>query len=299
MDALHAQTRIDAIAWYHDFDFGEGLTARSNIADQWGQRRLWQCIEQHLDKIDFRDKSVLDIGCWDGYWSFYAERRGAKSVLATDDQSQNWAGSSGIHLAKELLKSSVKVNLDVSVNHLTKLQQKFDVILFLGVYYHLYDPLYAFAQIRHCCHPNTLVIVDGPTATALPPGAGLFRFANHSCEFLPTLEALRQIVRSAYFSEVDNIVLDYTTRPAPLPTRLGWRWRLGACWEALRGSRRGIQDCYNRINPSRPAASQRRLMQFRPLAGVNDLHYYSPPFGLHVYDDRFCNDLPAAKATAA
>ena len=35
------------------------------------------------------------MGCWDGYWSFYAEQRGAARVLATDDASQNWAGSAG------------------------------------------------------------------------------------------------------------------------------------------------------------------------------------------------------------
>ena len=40
-------------------------------------------MEQQLDAVPFHGKSVLDIGCWDGYWSFYAERRGAASVLAT------------------------------------------------------------------------------------------------------------------------------------------------------------------------------------------------------------------------
>ena len=45
-------------------------------------RKLWRFIEAQLDLLDFRGKTVLDIGCWDGYWSFYAERRGAREVVA-------------------------------------------------------------------------------------------------------------------------------------------------------------------------------------------------------------------------
>ena len=100
------QQRIDRIHWYHEFDFGNGLRAEVKTPDAQSHRALWHFIEAELDKIDFAKKTVLDIGCWDGYWSFYAERRGAARVLATDDSSQNWTGSAGFHLAKELLKSS-------------------------------------------------------------------------------------------------------------------------------------------------------------------------------------------------
>src|SRR5687767_9189330 len=99
------QQQIDAVEWYHEFDFGNGLRAESHTPDVAAHRGVWSFIQQHLDKIDFAGKSVLDIGCWDGYWSFYAERRGAKSVLATDDVSQNWANGNGLLLAKRLLNS--------------------------------------------------------------------------------------------------------------------------------------------------------------------------------------------------
>src|SRR6476659_1060411 len=137
------QRRIDSIHWYHEFDFGNGLRAEVKTPDAHSHRALWHFIEKELNKIDFTNKSVLDIGCWDGYWSFYAERRGAKSVLATDDWSQNWkhwTGPPGIHVAKELLGSKVEIDLTRSVYDLAGLNRKFDVILFLGVYYHLHAP---------------------------------------------------------------------------------------------------------------------------------------------------------------
>lgn len=192
------QERIDALPWYHEFDFGDGLHARSRSPHAPGHRLVWKFIERQLDRVDFRDKSVLDIGCWDGYWSFQAERRGAKSVLATDDCSQNWADGQGVHLAKELLRSSVKVRQDVSVYQLASLNEKFDVILFLCVFYHLHDLFYAFTQIRHCCRRDTVVVVEGSAATELGQGELLCNFSNHACEVLPSLGALRQILRRLF-----------------------------------------------------------------------------------------------------
>ena len=80
-------------------------------------------------------------------------------MLATDDATQNWAGDSGLRLAKELLNSSIKINTNLSVYRLTELKTKFDIILCLGVYYHLIDPFYGFAQICHCCHENTIIVL--------------------------------------------------------------------------------------------------------------------------------------------
>src|SRR5262245_60939622 len=105
MDLQDYQQRIDKIKWYHEFDFPNGLVTRATTPDAEVHRRIWKFIAAELDKIDFAGKTVLDLGCWDGYWSFYAERRGASRVLATDDSTQNWTGNDGVLLAKELLGS--------------------------------------------------------------------------------------------------------------------------------------------------------------------------------------------------
>ena len=151
------QAQIDDIDWYHEFDFGNGLHAVSKTPDIEAHREVWRFIKEQLDLIDFRDKTVLEVGCWDGYWSFYAEGRGAKSVLATDDATQNWASGRGLLFAKQLLKSSIAVDQTVSMYELSKLSQTFDIVLCLGVYYHLIDPFAAFAQMRHCCHRSSII----------------------------------------------------------------------------------------------------------------------------------------------
>lgn len=305
MDIAAKQAELDAVTWYHAFDFGNGLRTKTHCHHIDDHRRIWRFIESHLDGIDFRDKSVLDIGAWDGYWSFFAESRGARAVLASDDLGQNWSAGRGIHLAKELLGSSVEVNQNLSVYDLASLGRTFDVILFLGVYYHLHDPFHALAQIRHCCHPGTIVVIDGPVATALRPNEALYDFAGHNCEWLPTVEALRQLLCATYFTPAVAGYLD--PPPAPPPPRppepgpLGWRWRLGMCRDALRGSRPGMDQRLAGVLPPRmvpqprPDENRRVLLTCAAHEGAVDLHYYRPPFGLHAYDPRF-RDAPLRAA---
>jgi len=257
------QRRIDSISWYHEFDFGGGLRATVKTPDAESHRSLWRFIQTELDKIDFRDKTVLDIGCWDGFWSFYAERRGAKRVLATDDSAQNWAGDAGFFLAKELLKSTVESDLQLSVYELDKLNSKFDIVLCLGVYYHLLDPFYAFSQIRHKCHDDSVAIFEGDTYFGLIETPAQFaalygRDLRKAPRFVPDPNALRFLLNSAYFEIIAEAVLPLT-KPASENTP--------------------------------PTGFNRILLVCRPTRVLNDCHWYQPPFNLRQYDER--NDLPA------
>ena len=260
------QEEIDAVIWYHEFDFGNGLVARSNTSDVAYHRRSWRFIERQLAAVDFHGKSVLDIGCWDGYWSFYAERRGAASVLASDDVTQNWAAGEGLRLAKRLLNSRVEIKQDVSVYHLERLGRTFDVILCLGVYYHLLDPFYGFAQIRHCCHADTLVIFEGAVGRydLRPSEARYFRGAT----FLPSKRALNNLLRAAYLEVRYQQFQDSTPR----------RWIKTALGRLLQRFGRPTVD--------------RGFTVCAPFTGANHLHHYQPPFGLVRFDDRYSRPQP-------
>jgi tRNA (mo5U34)-methyltransferase len=268
------QARIDRIRWYHDFDFPGGLRARTETPDKEFHRRLWAFIERNLDPIDFSGKSVLDIGCWDGYWSFYAERRGAASVLATDDISQNWADGTGLQLARSLFRSEIEVNQQLSVYDLASLDRTFDVILCLGVYYHLYDPFYAFSQIRHCCHEGTVVVFEGDVDMALAPGTARYCFGNPSKNaFAPSLSFLGTVLGAAYFEVVRT---DYLRPRATTGLRALGR-RAKSFVRRLRSRLTGrVKSDLNRI-----------VLTCKPFAGENEQHPYAPHFGLRKYDPRY------------
>jgi tRNA (mo5U34)-methyltransferase len=168
METETFRQRVEAVNWYHEFDFGNGLRTQPGDASHC---LIWRFIADHLTSIDFTGKTVLDIGCWDGYWSFRAEKQGAAYVLATDDVSQNPSCGEGLQLARQLLHSSIEINQNLSIYNLSSLNRTFDIILCLGVYDHLHTPLYALAQVRHCCHANTLVVREVPI-----PGVSRLRF---------------------------------------------------------------------------------------------------------------------------
>lgn len=95
---------------------------------------------------------VLDVGAWDGFFSFEAEKRGALKVVATDVHTDisrasggNWGGTTGFRAAKKLLGSQVDWRkLDITkfadVDAIIKEYGTFDVVLCYGVLYHVETP---------------------------------------------------------------------------------------------------------------------------------------------------------------
>jgi tRNA (mo5U34)-methyltransferase len=268
------QQEIDEIDWYHAFEFGDGLRATPKTTHLELMRSLWKFTESSLDRIDFEGKTVLDVGCWDGYWSFYAERRGAKRVLATDDISQNPLQNTGLHLAKRLLKSNIETKKNVSVYELSALGETFDIVLCLGVYYHLIDPLYAFAQIRHCLRPDSLAVFEGDVTMALrsdcfywdPRGGG-------NPIFIPSPFGLRRVLEAAYLETVDQ---DFW-KPPPAANPLKPRIKL---YKEIPG----LQDSET---PELPEYMNRAVTITKAFEAQNRLHLFRPPFGLDRYDPRF------------
>jgi tRNA (mo5U34)-methyltransferase len=148
-----------------------------NTADRVAQVPLWrhrirlpdgtitpgsQDTLQQLDRIQLPDdlsgKSVLDIGCSDGFFSFECERRGAARVVAIDNFSSVYIDKpSGFRVAHELLDSQVELILgDFLEMELSELGQ-FDLVLFLGVMYHLRYPLLALDKLAAVCQQQIIV----------------------------------------------------------------------------------------------------------------------------------------------
>jgi tRNA (mo5U34)-methyltransferase len=93
---------------------------------------------------------VLDVGAWNGHFSFAAERRGAARVVASDSYAWRhgwWRGREGFDIAHAALGSRVEAR-EEEVTALSPAEGIFDVVLFLGVFYHLEDPLRVMRRVR-------------------------------------------------------------------------------------------------------------------------------------------------------
>ena len=126
---------MNSVSWYHSIEINGMMPIDIRTSLQY---QMWAA--QNIPD-DLSGKSVLDIGCADGFYSFLAESRGAKRVVAVD--FMKW---DGFDVAKKLLDSKVEHKI-LKVEHLEELKEKFDVIFFFGVYYHLANPVDALQKI--------------------------------------------------------------------------------------------------------------------------------------------------------
>lgn len=137
--------RIAKVQWFHRIELAPGVWTPGVKAE--GTQHT---LEQMHMPADLSGKRVLDIGAWDGFYSFEAERRGG-DVLATDSfcwSDESWASKAGFDLAKEVLGSQVGEQfIDPDELAPEKVGGTFDVVFFLGVLYHLKNPIYTLEKV--------------------------------------------------------------------------------------------------------------------------------------------------------
>jgi tRNA (mo5U34)-methyltransferase len=229
--------RVKTIDWYHTIDLPGGVTTHGVNNSAFALARLDL-------PTSLAGKSVLDVGAWDGFYSFEAAKRGAARVLATD--SFVWQGrwkQTGFLLARQALGLEDAVEdrlIDVMDLSPEALGETFDVVLFLGVLYHLPDPVTALRRVSSVC--NELLLIETETALNFLPFPAARLWPGRELKGDDTnwwslnKAALVELLKTFGFREVRVV---YRT---PLLRRLGRavKSRTGF-WAAFRGSRIVIQ----------------------------------------------------------
>jgi tRNA (mo5U34)-methyltransferase len=138
--------RVAALApWFHNIDLGHGITT---APDHFlGDYPAFKFSEfGHCLPGDLTGKSVLDIGCNAGFYSMEMKRRGAARVVGIDSDERYLAQA---RLASEALGHRDDVEFrKLSVYDVAELGERFDLVIFMGVLYHLRHPLLALDLIR-------------------------------------------------------------------------------------------------------------------------------------------------------
>lgn len=209
--------------WFHSIDLGGGITTKTESV--MGEpvdhpHEPWQVIQQCLPQ-DMRGKSLLDVGCNAGFYSFEAKRRGAARVLGVDGQRQ--------HIRQALFVRKV-LGLDVEFRRMNvyELDQRaigqFDITLALGLIYHLKHLVLALENLykvtretliietaimppeltpQSFTHPlgetqmrlHALALVENPTAAK----EQVFNW------FLPSVEALAALLKNTGFDSIEVV----------------------------------------------------------------------------------------------
>jgi tRNA (mo5U34)-methyltransferase len=236
LSADELRTRADSLGWYHSIDLGQGVTTRGLAQGPF-------LGPEHLP--DLSGRSVLDIGAWDGYYSFQAERLGAARVMALDhyvwgvdlaarqaywdecaaagvlpdhgrDLGDFWRpelpGRRPFDFAREALSSTVEATVaDFAMVDLDTLGT-YDVVLYLGVLYHMKEPLRALERVRAVTGTVAVIETQAVHVRGLESLSLLQFFSGGELGrdfgnwYVPTIEALRQLVLAAGFARVETLV---------------------------------------------------------------------------------------------
>jgi tRNA (mo5U34)-methyltransferase len=139
--------------WWHSIELRPGIVTPGISGSS------KKTIPLYAIPDDLSGRSVLDIGCWDGLFAFECERRGAERVVAADLWEN--VGRGAFDFAREELGSKVEP-LECDVYDLPgKLGgERFDLVLFLGVLYHLRHPLLGLEKVGACTKPGGMVVIE-------------------------------------------------------------------------------------------------------------------------------------------
>ncbi len=136
--------RIEELGpWFHNMELGGVWTAPDHFLGNYPAEKFRR-FAPHLPK-DLSGKAVLDIGCNAGFYSIEMKRRGADRVVAIDSDERYLAQA---QLAAETLGQDDIEFRKLDVYDVGAVGEKFDVVIFMGVLYHLRHPLLALDLIH-------------------------------------------------------------------------------------------------------------------------------------------------------
>ena len=138
------EARIEALApWFHNINLDGVWTAPDHFLGDYPGAKFRR-FAPHLPD-DLSGKSVLDIGCNAGFYSIEMKRRGAGRVLGIDSDDRYLEQA---RLASETLGFDDIEFAKLDVYDVGAIGERFDVVIFMGVLYHLRHPLLALDLIR-------------------------------------------------------------------------------------------------------------------------------------------------------
>ena len=192
----------ESLQWWHTIDLGHGIVTRGRGGSE--DRMEWIRLPPNLTGM-----TVLDIGAFDGLFSFEAEKRGAARVVAIDETRHET-----FPLARRILRSKVELVIgDLRKLSLQELGgEQFDLIFFMGVLYHMHDPMTGLVKCYDWCKPGGMVILETdsamnwtpiPSAKFVGTAEGLRRNAPNW--WLPNKPCLRAMVEAAGFRRYEFV----------------------------------------------------------------------------------------------
>jgi SAM-dependent methyltransferase len=187
------RAHIESLDWFHQIDFGEIVT-RGEPYD-----RHWSWVARHLQSIQslIGGKTALELGPADGLWSCWLTKLGAAAIVAADIEDRQQ-----YRLVIESFGLPVEYHPGlISTYTPRRIRRTFDLVVSLGVLYHVHDPLTTLLMYGRYLNPGgVLVLETGAVAEAHPSlfytGNGLIYGHDGGNQFLPSHGFLSDVLQT-------------------------------------------------------------------------------------------------------
>jgi len=198
VDREKIEALINKYDWYQKISLGHGLFTPAAGGDSQAKLEMLQLPDS------LAGKSVLDIGCNEGFFSFEAERRGAAHVLGID---YNPSKQEKFEVVKKVLGSKAESRVMSLYDLDPETTGRFDVVLLLAVFHHLRYPFLALDKIAAVTNEVAIMeVVEAVPTKGSPLAAFVRRVGSHGeLRMLPTRELLLEILERAGFSRVEIV----------------------------------------------------------------------------------------------
>jgi tRNA (mo5U34)-methyltransferase len=190
---------MEALGFYHTIELPNGEVLPGLLSVE----RLRNRLTQFDIPADLRGKRVLDIGAWDGFYTFEMERRGAHVVALDLFRNEKFL------LARDLVKSEAEYVVGDICRLSSKDLGRFDIVLFFGVLYHVKHPVMALENVCSMTIDTAYVesyVIDDPADLNAIPVLEFYEKTELRGQFDnwvgPNVPCLMAMARAAGFAEV-------------------------------------------------------------------------------------------------
>ena len=216
------RAEVDQYTWYHKIDLGSGV-----ITPGLDLEPIWDMIRQTRKHLDYTSKKVLDVASFDGMWAFEAEKLNAAAVIATDC---NYPAFRNFLFCRERLGSGVLPFFNVAPYNIAERLDScfqmlhgdsapypnlFDIVQYLGLLYHVRDPLLCLNQARSVTgHKGyllleTAAVMDDQRSFMLfngvPPGPGRI-YPDITTWWAPSFLCLKELLKASLFEPLEETI---------------------------------------------------------------------------------------------
>lgn len=179
------------------------------IDTEWRSDWKWERLKDHITPLSGR--TVLDVGCGNGYHCWRMKGAGAELVIGVDptplftlqyEVMHRYAGDQGVYV------------LPLGIDDVPAKLAAFDTVFSMGVLYHRRSPLDHLLRLRECLAAGgelvlETLIVDGDENTALFPEDRYARMGN--VWFLPSVPMLERWLRRCRLTNIRTVDVTTTT----------------------------------------------------------------------------------------